>query len=141
MIELDDDFFKICCHELAHAYTARYFGVCDTAKIRVDGGLRGSGRTSIAAPQNPVALMAVLMAGEIAEQLIFGRAEGCTDDRAKLAECLHRIGWDADDERIAILRRMTKRIVKLGLSEITRTAAQLTEPGNFTLHWRAGAIQ
>lgn len=140
MTDEPDEFFRLTAHECAHAFVACYFGF-DAARIRIGGGLKGGGRTSFGTPQNPVAMLAIIMAGEVVEQLLFGRAENCTGDHDQLTECLEKMGWAANDARLALIRRMTKRIVKTNLSDITRAAKQLTVPGNYTVHWRPGAIQ
>jgi hypothetical protein len=129
----DEEWFRLCVHEMAHAHVAHSFGAA-SAEIRINGGLRGGGHTCFCG-LNLAATAAVAMAGGIAERLVFGTAEGCRGDRATLAECVEALGWDEDDARIQILRRITKRIVEAGLVEIVRGAEKLTRPGNYSVRW------
>jgi hypothetical protein len=60
-------------------------------------------------------------------------AECCENDRVRLAELVAGVGWNADDERIAAIRRMTKRDIKLKLAEIIRVAQRMARPGTYRL--------
>jgi hypothetical protein len=135
--DLDQQWFRLCLHEMAHAHVAHRFGAANPVEIRVNGGLHGGGHTRFKGT-NLVATIAVAQAGGIAERLVFGTAEGCKGDHAKLREYVEALGWDADDARIKIVRRMTKRIVAAGLADIVRAAEQLTRPGTYTVsRWRS----
>src|SRR5271169_6802503 len=133
---LEQPWARVCLHEMAHVQVAFAFGVSDYAKVRINGGLKrgGSGSTWIE-NGNFVGAVAVLMAGAIIEELVWGRAdEHCiANDYEKLAQYVACLGWAEDDERVTVISRMTTRVIAFELGQIIRAAKQLTEPGNFTV--------
>jgi hypothetical protein len=141
MTEVDDIEFQRYCtalHELGHVYVAWEFGVNEISEITINGGIRGGGGTWLNTQNNFAGVIASIMAGEIIEQLVFGRAEegSCKTDRAQIVEYCRSIpGWSENDPRLEILRRMTTRILRHNLWDLIKEAHKLAEPGKYKVQW------
>lgn len=129
--------YKIALHELAHSRISWEFSVNETSEITINGGIRGGGGTWLNTQNNFAGVLASIMAGEIIEQLVFGRAdEGCCKtDRAQIVEYAASIGWSENDPRLETLRRMTTRILKHYLWDLIQEAHKLAEPGKYKVQW------
>ena len=140
MFDPDQELLRTAAHEVSHAFIAYKSGISDTFRIKIRGGLRGGASIQIDIDniQNPILAISVLAAGEIAEELFFGGAEGCQGDREQISDRLEAMGWDADDERIGSIRRMVRNILKAGLPEIASAAGKMSEPGTYTMQFGTG---
>jgi hypothetical protein len=130
----DELLLRTAAHEVAHSLVAYQFGI-DVIEIRINGGIHGGASTWFDGIENPVAELAVVMAGEVAEGLFFGRAECCKDDRARIAEILDQLGWSRDDARVKAIRRMVKRILESKLPELAYAAGKMAQPGIYEVQW------
>ena len=82
MIEDEIEWFRFCLHECAHSKVAHSFGI-DTVRIQVRGGLRGGGYAQFDNFSNPIAALAVVMAGGIIEELALAAPKDAMATRSR----------------------------------------------------------